>query len=189
MLYSDEVWTGTEYQVAGHMIYEGMIEEAYAIVKGGRDRYDGIPRAPIGRNPWNEIECGGHYARAMSSWSLLLAASGYEYDGTTKTLRFTPRVTPEKFKSFFAGPEGWGSLQQTRESGKQVNEIHVVEGQLVVSEIRLATPAGVKQATVTAGNMGGEIAVILTVQPDGVLVKFAKSIVVKAGETLAISLS
>ena len=71
MLYSDEVWTGIEYQVAGHMIYEGMIEEAYAIIKGARDRYDGIPEPPIGRNPWNEIECGGHYARAMSSWSIL----------------------------------------------------------------------------------------------------------------------
>ena len=112
MLYSDEVWTGIEYQVAAHMIYEGMIEEALAIVRGARDRYDGIPRPPIGRNPWNEIECGGHYARAMSSWSLLLAASGYEYDGPAKTLRFTPRLTPANFQSFFAGPEGWGSLRQ-----------------------------------------------------------------------------
>ena len=58
------------------MIYEGLIEEGFAIVKGARDRYDGIPRPPIERNPWNEIECGGHYARAMSSWSLLLALVG-----------------------------------------------------------------------------------------------------------------
>jgi uncharacterized protein (DUF608 family) len=79
MLYSDEVWTGIEYQVAAHMIYEGMIEEGLAIIKGARDRYDGIGRPPIPRNPWNEIECGGHYARAMSSWSILLALSGYEY--------------------------------------------------------------------------------------------------------------
>ena len=33
MLYSDEVWTGIEYQVAAHMIYEGLIEEGFAIVK------------------------------------------------------------------------------------------------------------------------------------------------------------
>ena len=115
MLYSDEVWTGIEYQVAAHMIYEGMIEEALAIVKGARDRYDGVPRPPIARNPWNEIECGGHYARAMSSWSLLLAASGYEYDGPARSLRFTPRLTPANFKSFFSGPEGWGSLRQVRD--------------------------------------------------------------------------
>ena len=51
MLYSDEVWTGIEYQVAAHMIYEGLVEEGFAIVKGARDRYDGIPRPPIPRNP------------------------------------------------------------------------------------------------------------------------------------------
>ena len=40
MLYSDEVWTGIEYQVAAHMIYEGLVEEGFAIVKAARDRYD-----------------------------------------------------------------------------------------------------------------------------------------------------
>ena len=33
------------------MIYEGLIEEGFAIVKGARNRYDGIPRPAIGRNP------------------------------------------------------------------------------------------------------------------------------------------
>ena len=110
MLYSDEVWTGIEYQVAAHMIYEGMIEEASPSSRAPAIATTASRAPPIGRNPWNEIECGGHYARAMSSWSLLLAASGYEYDGAAKTLRFTPQVTPEKFKAFFVGPEGWGSL-------------------------------------------------------------------------------
>ena len=100
------------------MIYEGMIEEALAIVKGARDRYDGIPRPPIGRNPWNEIECGGHYARAMSSWSLLLAASGFRCDGPAGTLEFAPNLTPERFKSFFSGPEGWGWLEQVAKRRK-----------------------------------------------------------------------
>ncbi len=187
MLYSDEVWTGTEYQVAGHMLCEGMIDEAYAIIKGARDRYDGIPKPPIGRNPWNEIECGGHYARAMSSWSLLTGASGYEYDGTAKSLRFTPRITPKHFKSFFAGPEGWGSLLQTQGGGKQGNEIHVVEGQLVLNEIRLAPPAGLKQA-VLGGEPVGQTTAALTPESDGVLVKFDKPIVIKAGQTLTIVL-
>ena len=62
-VYSDEVWTGIEYQVAAHLIYEGMVKEGLAIVEAARARYDGTRR-----NPWNEIECGHHYARAMSSW-------------------------------------------------------------------------------------------------------------------------
>ena len=43
-------------------------------MKGVRDRYDGKRR-----NPWNEVECGSHYARALSVWSVLLALSGYHY--------------------------------------------------------------------------------------------------------------
>ncbi len=190
MLYSDEVWTGIEYQVAAHMIYEGMIEDAYSIVKGARDRYNGIPRPPIGRNPWNEIECGGHYARAMSSWSLLLAASGYEYDGAAKSLRFTPRVTPEKFTSFFAGPEGWGSLSQQRQEGVQRNVIHVVEGQFPVAKVYLAPQGQVQKAEVAIAD-GTVKQVNATLKPaaDGVAVEFAEPIVVKAGETLTIALS
>jgi uncharacterized protein (DUF608 family) len=46
MLYSDEVWTGIEYQVAAHMFYEGLVTEGLAIVKGARDRYDGVPPPP-----------------------------------------------------------------------------------------------------------------------------------------------
>lgn len=186
MLYSDEVWTGIEYQVAGHMIYEGMIDEAYAIIKGARDRYNGIPRPPIGRNPWNEIECGGHYARAMSSWALLLAASGYEYDGVSKSLRFTPRITPEHFKSCFVGPEGWGSLQQTRGEGKQTDEIHVVEGQFVVKEVRLVAPADLKQVAVSS-DAAGEITTTVTQESDGLLVKFGEPVTVKAGQKLTIT--
>jgi uncharacterized protein (DUF608 family) len=148
MLYSDEVWTGIEYQVAAHLIYEGMIEEAFAIVKAARDRYDGRTRPPIPRNPWNEIECGGHYARAMSSWSILLALSGFEYDGPAKALTFAPRITPEDFKAFFCGPEGWGSLRQRREGQGQRNTISVAEGRLPLAELHLAVNEPPRQVKV-----------------------------------------
>jgi len=61
--YSDEVWTGIEYQVASHLMYEGLLREGLTLVKAVRERYDGR-----NRNPWDEVECGHHYARAMSSW-------------------------------------------------------------------------------------------------------------------------
>ena len=148
MLYSDEVWTGIEYQVAAHMIYEGLVEEGFAIVKAARDRYDGIPRPPIQRNPWNEIECGGHYARAMSSGSFLPLLAGWEYDGPRQAVRFMPRHTPEKFKAFFTSPEGWGSLSQSREGQSQRNEISVCEGRLPVSKVALAAISAPKQVKV-----------------------------------------
>jgi non-lysosomal glucosylceramidase len=187
MLYSDEVWTGIEYQVAAHMIYEGLVEEGLTIVKAARDRYDGIPRAPIPRNPWNEIECGGHYARAMSSWSLLLALSGWEYDGPRKTLRFTPRFKPEDFRSFFAGPEGWGSLRQHKQDHTQTIEIAVAEGVLHVAEINvvpLVTRAEVRL------EHGGKKVQASSASSDGILrIACAKPVAVRKGETLVIRMS
>jgi hypothetical protein len=187
MLYSDEVWTGIEYQVAAHLVYEGMLEEALAIAKGARDRYDGIPRPPIPRNPWNEIECGGHYARAMSSWSLLLALSGYEYDGPAKSLRFAPRMTPEKFKSFFAGPEGWGSLTQLREGEAQKNIIAVAEGTFGLSRILLQPKGEVKKAEVTAA--GKKIEAALKLEGGEAMITLAAPAVLKSGEAIEVVLS
>jgi hypothetical protein len=61
----DEVWTGVEYQVAGHMVWEGMVEEALLICRAVHDRDH-----PSKRNPWNEVECGDHYARGLASYGV-----------------------------------------------------------------------------------------------------------------------
>ena len=184
ILYADEVWTGVEYQVAAHMVYEGMIDEAFMIVKGVRDRYDGVPRAPIPRNPWNEIECGGHYARAMSNWSLLLALAGFEYDGPARTLRFAPSHTPNNFRSFFSGPEGWGSLRQTRSGKTQRNEIKVVAGTVPVRELHLEA-AATGQARVT---LNGKTLAARTVERAGGRVRVAlpDATTVGPGQTLTV---
>ncbi len=186
MLYSDEVWTGIEYQVAGHMIYEGLIDEGLGIVKAARDRYDGIPRAPIPRNPWNEIECGGHYARAMSSWSLLLALSGWHYDSTRKSLRFSPRYQEQQFKSFFAAPAGWGSVRQSLQGQRQLCELQVSEGHLDLVELTLA--ARVSARTLRARLGGKEIKGQLQVEGELVRIHFKTPIAIKAGSALSIEL-
>ncbi len=80
--YADEVWTGVEYQVAAHCLFEGMTEEGLRILTGLRDRYDGSRR-----NPYNEIECGDHYSRAMAGFSVLDAWTGAWYDAWAGHLR------------------------------------------------------------------------------------------------------
>jgi uncharacterized protein (DUF608 family) len=187
MLYVDEVWTGIEYQVASHMIYEGMMDEAFALIKAVRDRYDGVPRAPMQRNPWNEIECGGRYARAMSSWSILLAMSGWEYDGISRQLRFEPRHTPENFRSFFCGPQGWGNASQARRGKSQSNEISVSEGHLVISRLHLDSAATVKRASATINRK--RIQTTFASTPNGVAVSFAPPLNVSGGQSLTIRLS
>ena len=135
VLYRNEIWTGIEYQVAGHMLYEGMVEEALSIVRAIHDRYDGAKH-----NPWNEIECGDHYARAFASWGCLLGACGFEYDGPAGRLAFAPKIGPEDFKAFFTGAEGWGSLVQKRSPGRQVNEVQVKWGRLRLTELDVELP-------------------------------------------------
>jgi len=183
----DEVWTGVEYQVAAHMLYEGMFEEGLAIVKGARDRYDGAPRDPMPRNPWNEIECGGHYARAMSSWSILTALSGFRYDGIEANLFLTPRHTPENFKSLFTGPEGWGSVRQVRSPKLQRNEIALVEGTLKLSTIHLEVRPEVTAARVSIGSR--KLDVHTQVAGGMAVIQLPAGISARAGETVVIALS
>jgi uncharacterized protein (DUF608 family) len=103
-VYSDEVWTGIEYQVASHLMLEGMIEEGLEIVRICRDRYDGTVR-----NPFNEYECGHWYARALSSYGLLQGLTGVRYDAVEKTLYIDSRVG-DNFKSFLSTASGFGSV-------------------------------------------------------------------------------
>ena len=103
-VYSDEVWTGIEYQVASHLIMHGCINEGLDIVKTCRDRYDGTVR-----NPYNEYECGHFYARALASYGLLQAISGAVYDALTKTLTINPEIKGD-FKSFISTETGYGNV-------------------------------------------------------------------------------
>jgi uncharacterized protein (DUF608 family) len=103
-VYSNEVWTGIEYQVASHLIMEGRVEEGLEIVRTCRRRYDGRTR-----NPFDEIECGHWYARAMSSYSLLQALSGARYDAVERRLHLHPAVEGD-FRAFLATATGFGSV-------------------------------------------------------------------------------
>lgn len=102
--YSNEVWTGIEYQVASHLIMNGFVDEGLTIVRTARDRYDGIVR-----NPFDEYECGHWYARAMSSYTLLQALSGARYDAIEKTLYIKPAVNGD-FRAFFCSATGYGTV-------------------------------------------------------------------------------
>jgi uncharacterized protein (DUF608 family) len=111
-VYSDEVWTGIEFQVAAHLIYEGWIEEGLAIVKAVTERYRGD-----NRNPWNHIECGHHYARAMASWAVKLALDGFKYSLVEHRLGFAPRIHTEDYFTFWSTNSGWGTYSQNLEKG------------------------------------------------------------------------
>jgi uncharacterized protein (DUF608 family) len=185
VLYRDEVWTGIEYQVAADLLSEGMIRDGLSIIRGVHDRYDGKRH-----NPWNEVECGDHYARALASWGCLLALEGFVYDGPAQRLGFAPRWQAEDFKAFFTAAEGWGSLRQRRSEHSQENAVEVKYGQVGLRELLLKVPDSVTVKQVQA--RVGEREVTAEVQGkdagDWWRVKLAARLVLREGETLTVKL-
>ena len=148
-VYSDEVWTGIEYQVASHLIAEGFVREGLTIVKALRSRYDGRVR-----NPWNEYECGNYYARAMASYALLGALAGFRYSAVQKTLWFGPAVPVRPFTTFFSTAFGFGTIALDRRS----LHIQVIEGELSLEKLVLAEGEKIRtldwKTTVRPGSPG-----------------------------------
>jgi uncharacterized protein (DUF608 family) len=124
-VYSNEVWTGIEYQVASHLIMEGSVDEGLEIVRTARRRYDGRDR-----DPFDEIECGHWYARALASYSLLQALSGARYDAVEKKLYLRPPISGD-YRAFIATATGFGSV------GVQEDKpfLEVRHGEIEVDEI------------------------------------------------------
>ncbi len=102
-VYSDEVWTGIEYQVASHLMLMGLVDEGLEIVRACRDRYDGRIR-----NPFNEYECGSWYARAMSSYGMIQGLTGVRYDAVDKCLYIDSKIGD--FTSFLSTETGFGTV-------------------------------------------------------------------------------
>lgn len=201
-LYSIEVWTGIEYSTAGLMVSEGMIDEARTIVRMARSRYDGRVRKDLNSgggvcgmgNPFQELECGKFYARAQSSWSLLIASQGLVLDGPEGVLGFEPRWQPEDHRSFFTGPEGWGLFVQSRPSGDvQRERIELRHGKLHVAELVFRVPDGksVSGCVVRNGDrvLGCEVRKAGTDQRDRYYVTLQHGVELAEGEALDVELA
>lgn len=125
-VYSDEVWTGIEYQVASHLAMADHVAECLRIVQALRDRYDGKSR-----NPFNEYECGHWYARAMASYALIQGMTGARYDAVTKILHLKPGVSGD-FRAFISTASGYGTV------GVKNGEafLDVISGSIEVEKIK-----------------------------------------------------
>jgi uncharacterized protein (DUF608 family) len=140
--YAEETMHGFEYQVAAHMIMNGMETEGCELVKAVRDRYDGEKR-----NPWAEMECGSNYARSMASYSLLNAFSGFSFDLTKGEIGFDPPGgLRQPLKFFWSLGSAWGTVKISAESIC----LQVLYGELRLRRLRLPAiyrkSAGMKAA-------------------------------------------
>jgi hypothetical protein len=152
--YFTEVMTGFEYTAAVGMIYEGDEEAGLSVIRGIRDRYDGRKRSPF-----DEAECGYHYARAMASWAAVPAVSGFQYSGVDKAMAFAAR----EGTWFWSNGWAWGTCRigPAGAAGKRAAEVQVLGGSLSLRSFKVgdADPRVFKE-TKTLGP-----GVSLTVEP------------------------
>jgi len=128
--YAHEVWTGIEYEVAALLIERGKIDSGLKILEAVRDRYDGIQR-----NPWNEVECGDHYIRAMSSWRVYEAAIGYSWNAVENCIKFLPQISESPMRAFFITNSSWGLIERIYSDNEQIIKIKPFFGTLELKKI------------------------------------------------------
>ncbi len=120
--------TGFEYAAASQMLWAGMVDEGVEAVENIRRRYDGERR-----NPWDEAECGHHYARAMAAWTPLIALSGFDYFAPAARLSVQPLRPGARFKCFWSAASGWGTFTLTPRTFR----LDVLSGSLEILELSL----------------------------------------------------
>ena len=143
--YYNEVMTGFEHTAAAHMLYEGMEPDGLRVIGAIRARYDGKRRSPF-----DEAECGHHYARAMAAWTHVLALTGFRWDGVTETMTFAPLPPDanegEVSRRFWANGRAWGTCEMKRNAaGELLLRLILLHGRLRVLRV-------------TAGDRTSEIA-------------------------------
>jgi uncharacterized protein (DUF608 family) len=181
--YFNECWTGQEHQVAAHMIWDGLLEEGLAVTRAIHDRHNATLR-----NPYNEVECSDHYARAMSSYGSFLAVCGFEYHGPKGHIGFVPRMTPEDFKAPFTTAAGWGTFSQKVEGGILKAKIAVKWGEVELKTIALQKSRTAVKVVVESGKGSRSVDATVSESKGKTLVTLAGKVSIAAGETLMLTL-
>jgi uncharacterized protein (DUF608 family) len=171
--YYAEAWTGLEYMAGAQMMYAGMVREGVQVFHDARMRHDGERR-----NPWDEPECGHHYARAMSAWSGVVALAGFMYHGAQRSLVVRPRLGAAG-KCFWSTAQGWGTFTWSR----QAVGIDVMHGSL---ECRTCEMVGAGKAKVTVD--GKVVAAEAQRKGTASVVRFGEAVVVREGGRLRVEL-
>lgn len=167
---STATWTGIEYAVASMMIDFGLCDAGLNVVRSVHDRYQRAGRV------WNHVECGDHYYRAMSSWALLLAATGFKIDVPNATLTIAPPIRQKLLRAPWFASTGWGSLAV----GQRRFELRCASGEITLKVLRLAPGASPWKPKVN----GKPVEAQVRTESGLAVIEFAEPLRLAAGDTL-----
>lgn len=188
VIYSDEAgWTGIEYELASLLIKRGKLDSALNVVKAVRERYDGRFRSP-----WNEVECGDHYVRAMSSWSMYEFGTGYRWNAPDKTIEFVPVFSDNPFTAFFITDSAWGTATK-RDTGETLSiSITCSHGTLLLERVVISTSLGIERLAPGIASMAGKTMVFKLARStrNGLIeISFDKPVNLDEGKTLSVNIA
>ncbi|MCL5283575.1 MAG: GH116 family glycosyl hydrolase [Armatimonadetes bacterium] len=168
------VWSGVEYALASNMIYNGMVEQGLQVVREVQDRY-----LKMGR-PWNHFECGNHYFRPMSIWTVLMAIQGFHYSAPEGWIAFSPRVAPTDHRSVFTTPVCWGIIMQS----SAAQTIELVEGELPLRSVKAGLGhTGVRYRVLVNGKI---VSVVASRAGEWTSLQFPEPMILRVGDRLTI---
>ncbi len=177
--YLNECMNGFEYAAASLMMWHDMTFRALALTRSIHERYDGSKR-----NPFNEVECGSHYARSMASYGIFTAACGFEYNGPKGYIAFSPKLTPDNFRAAFTSAAGWGTFSQLRQKKSQAETIEVKWGKLNLQTLAFDLPEGKKAKEVTVKYNGKKYKAPFNMKDNRVVINLQKSLEIQSGQAL-----
>jgi non-lysosomal glucosylceramidase len=177
--YFHECMSGFEHQVASHMMAEGMVEESLILTRAIHDRYHAAKR-----NPFNEVECSDHYARAMASFGTFISASGFTCHGPKGEIGFAPKLNKADYKSAFTSAGCWGAYSQKKAAKLQEHHITVKFGDLSLKKVKLEKTDRVRDAEVTLD--GKVVASAFAQAGTSVVIEFKDRLSIAAGQRLTI---
>jgi len=166
------VWSGIEFAFASLLIDHGHYSDGVRIVEATNRRY---LRAG---QPFNHVECGGHYSRAMSSWTTMLAAAGFRPDVPNRSLTLMP-AAPGDFRIPWITASGFGTLSRT----DQLLSLACAQGQLELMGLRLHH----QPRSIRLGGRELAVAAAANTAESGTHVSFSTPVIVRPSQALQIA--
>ncbi|MHC4461021.1 MAG: GH116 family glycosyl-hydrolase [Planctomycetota bacterium] len=182
--YLNECQNGYEYGATSLMMWHGMVYRALAHTRTLHDRYHASKR-----NPWNEIECGDHYARSMASYGLFTAVSGFENHGPKGYIAFSPRLMPENFKAAFTSAAGWGTFIQKIKGHTQTEILELKYGHLRLQTLGFDLPDKKSLTGVAVKVAGKKLNAKHSSKGRRVIINLERNVNIKAGQSIEIRMT